>query len=105
MFRYDPEMDLYTTFDVSCFPYSAVSQTRQLILVFGDVWFLDQHLKSSSISNCQKSISENKDTVFSLVVFYILNHLALDHAEDWYENSYASYLYPQTQMSSQRLSE
>ncbi len=38
-------------------------------------------------------------------MFYILNSLALVHAQDWYENSYASYLFPKADMESQRISE
>ena len=105
LFRYDPENDLYISLDEDSFSSAPSSESRQLILNFGDVWFLSQYLRSTGLSDCLESVCGNRDTVFSLVMFYILNSLALVHAQDWYEHSYASHLFPEAEMASQRISE
>ena len=45
------------------------------------------------------------DTLKALLAFYILTSHANCHAEDWWELTYARYLYPKAQMASQRISE
>jgi len=40
-----------------------------------------------------------------LLAYYILSPLACCHAEDWWELTFAKYLYPKAQMSSQRISD
>lgn len=105
LFRYDPENDLYFKLDEDELSSSSAFESKPLILGFGDVWFLNEYLKSTGLSDCLDAVCGNRDTVFSLVMFYILNHLALVHAQDWYEHSYASILFPEAEMESQRLSE
>lgn len=105
LFRYDPEQDLYFDVDESKYSSSPVTHSPSLILSFGDVWFLNEYLKSTGLLECLKAVDGQFDTVVSLVMYYILNQLALVHAQDWYESSYVSYLYPKARMDSQRLSE
>ena len=50
-------------------------------------------------------MKRNPDTLKALLAFYILTSHANCHAEDWWELTYARYLYPKAQMASQRISE
>lgn len=60
-------------------------------------------------SGIQKAVDaigfRNPDTLKALLAFYILTSHANCHAEDWWELTYARYLYPKAQMASQRISE
>lgn len=76
-----------------------------LVVSFGDVFLLDEFLKSSSFIKAVDAIGyRNTDTLHALLAYYILSPLACCHAEDWWELTYAKYLYPKAQMSSQRIS-
>lgn len=77
-----------------------------LIVSFGDVFLLDEYMKKSGLINAIDAIGyRNNDTLHALLAYYILSPLANCHAEDWWELTYAKYLYPKAQMSSQRISE
>ena len=47
----------------------------------------------------------NSDTMHALLSYYILTSYANCHAEDWWELTYAKYLYPKAQLASQRISD
>lgn len=77
-----------------------------LVVSFGDVFLLDEYLKTSGLIKAIDAISyRNSDTLHALLTYYILSPLANCHAEDWWELTYARYLYPEAQMSSQRISD
>lgn len=77
-----------------------------LIVSFGDVFLLDEYMKNSGLIHAVDAIGyRNNDTLHALLAYYILSPLANCHAEDWWELTYAKYLYPKAQMSSQRISE
>ena len=106
MFQYVPEEDEYILLDENEYASVSAKPASSLILNFGDAWFLHQYMLNSGLSKCIKTVHcSHKDTVFAQVQFYILNQLSPCHARDWYEHSYASILYPQASLSSQRISE
>lgn len=77
-----------------------------LVVSFGDVFLLDEFLKSSSLIKAVDAIGyRNTDTLHALLAYYILSPLACCHAEDWWELTYAKYHYPKAQISSQRISD
>ena len=47
---------------------------------------------------------KNKDSLWSMVEYYILSNKANMHANTWYEGSFANVLYPQADIHSQRIS-
>ncbi len=82
------------------------SKRPTLIVSFGDVFLLDEYLKKSGLIRAVDAIGyRNSDTLHALLAYYILSPLANSHAEDWWELTYARYLYPKAQMSSQRISD
>ena len=77
-----------------------------LVVSFGDIFLLDEYLRKSGLQKAIDAIDyRNPDTLKALVAFYILTSHANCHAEDWWELTYARYLYPKAQMASQRISE
>ena len=77
-----------------------------LAVSFGDVFLLDEFLKNSGFIKAVDAIGyRNGDTLRALLAYYILSPLANSHAEEWWELTYARYLYPGAQMSSQRISD
>ena len=77
-----------------------------LIVSFGDVFLLDSFLNKSGLIKAVDAIKyRNSDTLHALLSYYILTSYANCHAEDWWELTYAKYLYPKAQLASQRISD
>lgn len=77
-----------------------------LVVSFGDTFLLNEYIKGSGLSQAIDSIEfRNPDTLYALLAYYILSPLANSHAADWWELTYAKFLYPKAQMASQRISE
>lgn len=104
VFRYDEKTDTYSPAPAN---YVAVTKRKeQLILDFGDVFFLDNYIKSNKLDKAIDAIGYgNPDTIYSMLCYYILCGMANRHAEDWWTGSYASVLYPKADLRSQRISE
>ena len=79
---------------------------RNLVVSFGDLFLLDEYLKKSGFLTAVDAVDfANTDTLHALLAYYILSDLANAHAEDWWELTYAKYLYPRAQLASQRISD
>lgn len=77
-----------------------------LVVSFGDVFLLDRYIKESGFFDAICAIGyRNPDTLSALFAYYILSPHANCHAQDWWELTYAKFLYPMAQMSSQRISD
>ena len=77
-----------------------------MIVSFGDIFLLDEYLKRSGFHKVTDAVRyRNPDTLHALLAFYILTSFANCHAQDWWELTYAKYLYPKAQMASQHISE
>jgi len=86
--------------------YGKDTLAKMLVLDFGDVWFLDYILEDSGLKQLfSQTCLEKADTLLSLVAFRLLETGAHCYALRWLEGSYARYLYPQANISSQRISE
>ena len=85
--------------------YRDKEDKKQLILDFGDAWFLDRVLETSGLKELFTNVlSEESDTLLSLVAFKLLDSNANCYAERWFTGSYAQYLYPKAVLTSPRIS-
>ena len=76
------------------------------IVSFGDIFLLDKFISQSGFCDAIDAIGfRNHDTLYALLAYYLLSPHANCHAEDWWNLTYAKYLYPKAQMSSQRISD
>ena len=83
-----------------------VEGEEKLILDFGDIYLLSEYLKKSGIYDIiAETIPKAKDTILALTMFRILSPNANYYASDWWEGSYAKFLFPNAALSSQHLSE
>ena len=79
---------------------------QNLVVSFGDIYLLNEFLNECGIMYAVDAIGyRNPDTIRALLAYYILTSHANCHAEDWWELTYAKYLYPDAQLASQRISE
>jgi len=73
---------------------------------FGDVFFLDSYLRISGMRAVVDSLEYgNRDTLHAMLLFYILSSLANCDAVHWYEGSAVRLLYPDANLTSQRISD
>jgi len=86
--------------------YNEKRGTKQLILDFGDAWFLDYILESSGLKKLLTEVLAYEiDTLLALLAFKLLDSNANCYAERWLTGSYAQYLYPKAVLTSPRISE
>lgn len=106
-FTYDLETGTCTKVsDPDIPPIRRKNRKEKLILDFGDAWFIDSFIRDIGLWDSIGKLSYgNSDTVRAMVMFYVLCSMANCHAEEWYEGSYARILYPNANLSSQRLSD
>ena len=72
---------------------------------FGDAFFVNAFLYKCGLMDVVDSIGfKNKDTLHVMVLFYILSNLSNCHAVEWYNSSFAKYIYPDANMTSQMIS-
>lgn len=108
IFTFDPETGTFGKADetyVSDLP-SDHRRKEHTLLDFGDSFFVDSLLRSIGYDKVIESISyRNKDTVYAMVLYYILCSSANCHAATWLEGSYARILYPKANLTSQRITD
>jgi hypothetical protein len=84
----------------------AIAPIRTLCLDFGDAWFFDRMIEPSGLkAMLYATFPDDPDTLVSLVAFKLLDYSANVYAYEWHEGSYAKYLYPNANLTSQRISE
>ena len=111
LFIYDIDTDSFSPVPADYEEPKAIRKTKYpkrtiLVVSFGDIFLLDSFLVKSGFMNAVDATGyRNLDTLHSLLAFYILTSYANCHAEDWWELTYAKYLYPKAQMASQRISD
>ena len=93
-------------------PKNFVPQVRnrnkkmQLILDFGDAFFLNDFIQKSNLNIAIDAIGYgNPDTLYAMLHYYILCNMANCHAESWWEGNYARTLFPNANLTSQRISD
>ncbi len=106
-FTYDIESDSYGEVDIAAMPTIKRKNTREkAILSFGDAWFLDWFIRDINMYDAIGALDYgNMDSVRAMVMFYVLSNMANCYAEEWLEDSYAHILYPNANLSSQRVSD
>jgi hypothetical protein len=72
---------------------------------FGDIWLFDQVLREEGLDKILDDLIPNAaNAVKALVAFRLLSSRAYDYVEDWYYDSFATYLYPETIVTSGMIS-
>jgi hypothetical protein len=107
IFTYDVNTDTYGKVDPSYVPkISRKDAKEKLILDFGDSYFLDAFIRKNGLEPSIKALGYgNPDTVRAMVQYYVLCNLANCHAGTWWDGNYARILYPDANLSSQRISD
>jgi len=84
-----------------------IQKVERLILDFGDSFFLVKYFEMQSFKDAFYQVLPGQiDTLLSLVFYRILtDKKAYCYAETWWEGNYASLLFPQAKLASQRVSE
>jgi hypothetical protein len=78
----------------------------KLILDFGDSYFIDELLKKNGFVKVIDEVGYgNPDTLKAMLSYYILCSMANCHAAEWYEGNFARILYPNANLTSQRISD
>ena len=79
---------------------------EQLLLDFGDAYFVNELIRSIEYDKVIKAVGyKNNDTFMAMLLYYIVSESANVHAQAWYEGSVARILYPNANVSSQRISD
>ena len=79
---------------------------RRRMVDFGDCYFLNEFLyKSGLMSIVDKIEYKNHDTLHTMILFYSLSSLANCDAIHWYSGNIVHLLYPNANITSQRISE
>lgn len=87
-------------------PVDKRERKQSVCCVFGGPYFLSRLIPSIEYSQVLDKINfGNRDTLSSLLHYYLLTDTADMHAEYWYKNSYTSFLYPRANLASQRISD
>ena len=106
IFAYSLESNTYESAPVEYKPPEKGRRREPLIVDFGDVFFLDEFVRSSGLIAAVDAIGYgNPDTLRAMLCYYILCSMSNRYAQDWWEGSYARILYPEASLSSQRVSE
>lgn len=108
IFTYDPDTQTYAPADET-FSSELKEDGRKkpkALLDFGDSFFVDELLKKMKYSDVLNTIDcRNKDTLYAMIQYYTLWNEANDHAKVWYEGNYANVLYPNANLTSQKISD
>ncbi|MBQ8093961.1 MAG: transposase [Clostridia bacterium] len=79
---------------------------KKQLLDFGDTYFVSELLKKIHYDEVIDAIPyNNKDTIYSMICYYTLNSSANCHAQTWYEGNLCQVLYPDANLTSQRISD
>ena len=110
-YHFDPVAVKKTALDPRDIPVYTAPQDRRIhpqntICVFGGSYFLSRMLPSIKYDKVIEVIQfRNKDTLYTMLQYYLLSNASDLHAEYWYYNSYAHFVYPKANIASQRLSD
>ena len=108
IFTYDPDTDTYGKADER---YVSELKTdgrkrQRVCLDFGDSYFIDALIRSMHYDTVLDQMNyRNKDTLYAMVQYYLITNSSNAHAETWLSGNYASLLYPNANLTSQRISD
>lgn len=79
---------------------------EKVYLDFGDSYFLNDLLGKMGYRQVLDSIAfKNRDTLYAMIHYYVLENRANDSASIWFKGNYANVLYPKANLQSQRVSD
>lgn len=79
---------------------------EQLLVDYGDVYLFESLIQNYGLGPVLESVPyANPDSFRALLLYYLLQRESNAHAECWHSGSYARILYPQANLSSQRISQ
>ena len=83
-----------------------VPETENLILDFGDAWFLKEYLSRQPFyDSILDALPDESDTLFALIFYRLLTNKGANcHAKIWYEGSYSYLAFPRANLTSQNIS-
>jgi hypothetical protein len=83
------------------------AKVERLILDFGDSFFLSQYFERQVFKDAfYQVIPDQADTLLSLMFYRILTYKKANYyADTWWQGNYASVLFPEAKLASQRVSE
>lgn len=88
------------------YPERKPDRREHLILDFGDTYLIDSFIHNNGLDKIiNKCGVHNKDTLYSMICYYILSNTANCHAKTWWEGNFARMRYPSASLESQRISE
>jgi transposase len=108
VFKFDPVNNLFLDAPENYTGQLKNDQRKKptLILDFGDSYFLSQLISNIKYDEVIEAIGyKNSDTIYSMIMFYILTNYSCMHCNTWYEGNFAKILYPNADLHSQRISE
>lgn len=78
---------------------------ERLILDFGDTYLLTEFIKKAGLSHLLEAVlGKNAQTLFSLICYRLCHVSAMQYARLWYEGNSARFLFPELNLSSQKIS-
>lgn len=81
-------------------------EKEKLILDFGDSYVLEKYFQTLPFHDAVCNAMQDTDTLLSLLFYRILSdRKAYCYAQSWWEGNYATMLFPQARLHSQRISE
>ena len=108
VFSFDAETGQYSAVPESFVPTTIKDMRKRecKCVDFGDAYFVDRILWDSGLIEVVNSIEYgNRDTLHAMILFYILSVMSNCDAINWWEGSIAKMLYPNANLSSQRISD
>jgi hypothetical protein len=106
VFTYNIDNNVYGKPPASYVPVPEHKIREKLIPDFGDTFLLNSFIaKSGPVPAIEGIGYGNADTLKAMICYYILCSASNCHANDWWDGNYARILYPNANLTSQRISE
>ncbi|MDR2368449.1 MAG: hypothetical protein LBF58_10160 [Deltaproteobacteria bacterium] len=86
--------------------HTSKSINHQVAIQFGDIYIINEFITNNNfLSLFEFSSSSERDTILSLIAFKIINCTEYSFAQEWYNTSYAKFLYPLAQFSPKKINQ
>lgn len=106
IFHYDDKTNTFGPAPDDFIPVSKSKKEEILILDFGDALLFDNLIKKYELDKSINAIENvNLESIYALLLFYLVKSDSLCHAYKWYEGSFTKILYPNAKIASQRVGE
>ena len=111
IYIYDIETDTTKSLPPTC-PTPVIQRKnapikrKTLGFSFGDVYLVSEFVKRCGLLPAIDAIAyPNMDSLYALIMYYVTQNRANCNATNWYNLSYAKFMYPEANLESQRISE